>query len=406
MQTNPVRGSDAGASQASSAQDQPPEPTQTSRGETPRAGQRRSASAAGLEELGGASHAPRVSAEQVAPRSALVPEPSRTTLGLPPRPSSPELIVRTSLVGRATVLSSAAEALADPDVRSRLLQQGISTRSLDAEAQGALQWREAELTPLLEEGERAARPVARQMMPMAGAEYTAAMIGQALRNVPAFDSSGLPIQDADGRQRNLGSLRTDAGQNRSAPSTVQMHESSVINRLGAAYVAAVDAAAFPQEQRLSDAQRATLNMGRLGSALLYQSQVMAELVSALDDQGPRAAAFLSHAVPLRESDTPVSTALQLKRSQGRAGFVEAIRAKPDMVQRLVDAAHRGLTEEHACEEVAREGAQLLEELAAAGGRFASAAGKSHLRNMSAGLDELSRPGSPGMRWLLAQPPVT
>jgi hypothetical protein len=336
-----------------------------------------------------------------------LPEPTRATLELPPRPTSPDLIAMTRTAGRATVLASAANALADPSRRRQLEQQGISTQAWDIDARGALHLRQAQLTPLMEQAERDAAPVAQQMTPAAGALYTAAAVAGALRRLPAYGNSGSALHDADGRHRTLGRRPADADTDGPtlARDNVRNDESTSINRLATAYVADVDEAAFPQP-RLSHAQRLNLREGRLARALQFQSRV-ADLVSALGDEGPRAAAFLTHAVPLRESGDVDARATSSKLAHARSGLLEALRSRPDTVQRFVDAAHRGLTEEHACEEVAREGALLGTELVAGTDSSSrqSAPGRGRLEDLRAALDVLAQPDSPGMQWLLEQAPV-
>jgi hypothetical protein len=83
----------------------------------------------------------------------------------------------------------------------------------------------------------------------------------------------------------------------------------------------------------------------------------------------------------------------------------ALLAQPGIVQRLIDAAHRGPNIDQACEEVRKECELLREELGATASYFAPTSGGDRNKTaLTSALQALSQPGSPGMRWLLGQRP--
>jgi hypothetical protein len=306
--------------------------------------------------------------DEITPQHPVVPE----------RPTTPELLSASPSRARPRVLTSAARALENPGLREELRQQGISLHSIEPDVQGNLHRRDARLTPLLDQAERAAAPLAKQMMPMAAAEYTAYMVSRALRDV--------------------------AGAGLAAESTLSEPELSFTNSLAVVYTAAVDAHALPGQGRLGEAQRTAFLEARKGPTLAFQARIDG-MVLQLGAEGPRAAAFLTHAVPLREFGDAGAGSTKPAMRRARSALLQALLAQPGTVQRLVVAAHRGSSDADACKEVDKECALLRQELATAH-YFAPESGPHHRTELDTAFRTLSQPGSPGMQWLLSQRPLS
>jgi hypothetical protein len=348
---------------------------------------------------------------------------SHTTPGEPPRPTTPQLLsTHTSWPGREGPLKSVELALDDPQMQLRLGQAGISPNSVDVDARGQGTVRGAKLTPLLELGwqdagarmgqavrpDQAPPPLNPRMAPMAEARYRAWVIRETLHQVPAFDRDGQARTDSHGMHRKLGTYEIrPTTPSHADKDPVIKREAAISNRLSAAYVVAVDAGGPIVEQRLSPAQRAALLKPSRGQGSINQFQArFAQFIVELRGHGPQAAAFLTHAAPTGETFDHDGSR---KRGVGvRDALLEVLRASPQAVQRLVDAAHADrLRADGSGTELALTCKALRAQTWTASFFADPVFGPTRKHVASIGLNDLWRAQggspSPGLQWLLAQP---
>lgn len=245
----------------------------------------------------------------------------------PARPSTPELKGHMSRQGRAAVLKSVQHALADSDIQQMLAARGIA---LDKAGVGGHNiGRELTLTPLLEAGiSNAKEATDPSTAPMAAALFMAFKISQELRNLPAYDKNEVRLTFTDGTPRNLGQQHFGGDRNKSI--YVANNEAAAINKL-AVHMAA---AASPG---LSPAQRNQVSSMHPASIFVFQ-QKLDDMIIVMGERGKQAAAFISVAVPVNESQDR-QYASSANRANHRQALLEAVKQWPDSLQEMIVAAH-------------------------------------------------------------------